>query len=76
LQNPATGTEKIMASQSTPPVGTRITVHPVAGNGQKTGTLSEVQGVGLVVTYERNLPNELYDPARMHPESKPCSHCR
>ena len=62
-----------MTSQTTPPVGTRITVHPVAGNGQKTGTLGEVQGVGLVVTYERSLDNEPYDPARMHPERERCS---
>jgi hypothetical protein len=76
LQNQAAGIESVMTSQSTPPVGTRITVHPVAGNGQKTGTLGEVQGVGLVVTYGRDLPNELYDPARMHPEGERCPRCR
>ncbi len=45
-------------------------------NGQKTGTLGEVQGVGPVVTYERDLPNELYDPARMHSEGERCPRCR
>lgn len=64
-----------MTIQSTPPVGTRITVHQATGSGQKTGTLGEVQDVGLVVTYERDLPDEPYDPARMHPEREPCSRC-
>ncbi len=76
LENPAAGIDNTMTSQSTPSVGTRIIVHPVAGKGQKTGTLGEVQGVGMVVTYERDLPNELYDPARMHPESERCPRCR
>jgi hypothetical protein len=65
-----------MTSDTTPPVGTRITVHPIDGNGQKTGTLGEVQGVGPMVTYERSLPNEYYEPVRMHPEREPCPRCR
>ena len=64
-----------MTRETTPPVGTRITVHPAAGIGDRTGTVTEVQGVGLVVTYERALPNEEYDPGRMHPEREHCPRC-